>query len=282
MEAETTDKKSKKSILITLSEVLSKDYLTIPSTAEKSDNESLGELPKPRSLDAIWTAKREYEQKQSVYMMLISKLTHKSLITAEKLSSIINHSLVLTNDSLLNTIIQCNLQEKPKESWVILKLHYLNSLLISYICDFAKIVTINFSAADDCLKNFSEAEHLQLEHANVLLSVQMMKRKQKEEIEKRRKLRVRPSNILTNKPLITPPPTSISPNIRKSNSSSQSRSISTHVDEYENYPKGTRNPFPQQFGKLTEKKPGTPIGAGGIPTVAPPIQASPSREGKFF
>eukprot|EP01022_Parablepharisma_sp_SALTPOND_P027713 TRINITY_DN674_c0_g1_i1.p1 TRINITY_DN674_c0_g1~~TRINITY_DN674_c0_g1_i1.p1 ORF type:complete len:1180 (-),score=72.03 TRINITY_DN674_c0_g1_i1:7943-11482(-) len=172
--------------------------------------------------------------------------------------------------TFLGDVIQISCFDKQSDDWIIERLFSLEDMVVLCFADATFMLGDTIVRIGPLVNQLSEPEYLQLEHANLLLSIQTMKRKQREEVEKRRKTRTKPALAAAAKLMPFSPATALQ---RKPTTQQPSRSISTHVDVFEGLDRGTKNPFPQ-LQKIPSGKPATPthIVPTAAPTVSPFVQ----------
>lgn len=216
------------------------------------------EIHKPRSLEAIYNSYKDKAEK-TLSGKIISHLKSIGIKKAEILYSIKQNeqrnTLPRKSYSLMADIVQLSNFEKHQSDWLVERLYILEENVVAYLADVKFSVGFLLPKIIEDFNKFSDPEQLQLEHANLFLSIQIMKRKQKEETERRKKGRLKPLAQVNKLAQFSTVGAGLA--ARKPISSVPSRSISTHVDDYEKLDKSSHNPFPSQFNKGM-KKPGTP------------------------
>ena len=141
------------------------------------------------------------------------------------------------------------------DDWLIEHLAFLESSVIEYYANLNFIIGDVYPRIVLLLNEISSPEKLELEHANLLLSIQTMKRRQRSDVEKKRNVRTKaaPTSMKLasfNAAMAIP---------RKATAQQPSRNISTHVDVFEGLDKGMKSPFPQaQKTSGSGGKPSTP------------------------
>jgi len=164
-------------------------------------------------------------------------------------------------NSLYASILKMACFEKLPDDWIVEKFNWLENSLVSYFADINFIIQPQENKTIDIFAILYKPELLQLEHANLPLSIQTMKRKQREEVEKKRKSRSKPIPQTATTKFVPFTPTSVPMPPRKPAPATQqpSRNISTHVDVFEGLDRTVKNPFPQLIRPASSTgKPGTP------------------------
>lgn len=223
--------------------------------------EPASEILKGRPLDAIYKSyqdKAEQTLQGKLYALLKSRGTKKAEALYE-MKNACKRMRGLAHNSLVADVFAMAFFERFQDDWALERLLALDQLIVLQLSDVRASIGQVDPRIEHEVQTHSEPEQLQLEHANLFLSVQVMKRKQKEEIERRKKVRIRPV-MAANKLASFSVGSSMSGPRKTPTPGPPSRNISTHVDDYENIQKGSKNPFPQPYMK-EKKQPATPTSA---------------------
>jgi len=240
------------------------------------------ELYKSRSLDKIY----ESLYSDKLFSALFEDyLKPKTLKQAESIYSIKHKSVVRKWDSwVLGIALMFTYYEKLSDNWLIEHLDFLESSMISYFADSYFITANVRPRIMSFLAILSEPVKLEVEHDNLLLSIQTVKRRQRIEVEKKRSTRTKanPAALKINAFGGATP-------LGRKAISQPSRSISTHVDVFEGLDKGKRTPFPQP--QKASAKPSTPTHtlippatiteSRTIEHTAPPVEEKPAIPSKY-
>jgi hypothetical protein len=232
------------------------------------------ELNKSKSIDQLY--EKYYSDKLSS-VLFEDYFKPKTLKKAESIYLIKHKSVVRKWDSsALGVALTLKYYEKLSDDWLVEHLDSLESLVIAYFANTQFIVADVRERIKSFLAILSEPVKLEVEHDNLLLSIQAVKRRQRIEVEKKRSTRIKatPSSLKINA-------FGVGVALGKKGTSQQpSRTISMHVDEFERLDKGKRTPFPQS--QKVPAKSSTPThNSQENRTIEPPLEEKPVIPAKY-
>lgn len=233
------------------------------------------EIYESRTLDEVYQSHNENKLSQPFFEELLKPKTVKK---AEYVYLLKHNSVMRQPDSsLIGIAMKLSNYEKFQDDWLVEHLSLLESSVIAYFSNADFIVSEVYPRVKTILGTLSEPVKLEVEHENLLLSIQAVKRRQRIEVEKKRNARTKATPAASKINAIN---TALSLT-RKVTSQQPSRNISTHVDVFEGLDKGTKNPFPQ--AQKVTAKPSTPTHAmfpitSPMPIITPMESAVPQAE----